>query len=44
MHSLQQQDAEDPWLHLEWAEILIVMGREAEAGRHYQARTNPSMA
>lgn len=38
IHTLQQQDAEDAWLHLEWAEILIVLGRGSEAGRHYQAR------
>ena len=37
IHTMQQLDAEDPWLHIEWAEVLIALGRGSEAGKHFQA-------
>lgn len=38
INSLQKEDIEDPWLHGEWAEVLTVLGRNADAGRHFQVK------
>lgn len=36
IHAAQKADAEDPWLHLEWGEILVLLGRPHDSGRHFQ--------
>lgn len=36
VHTWQQGDPEDPWLHLEWGKLLVALGRKEEAGRHFQ--------
>lgn len=42
VHTLQQGQVEDPWLHLEWAQVLIMLGRGSEAGRHFQVGSHDS--
>ncbi len=39
INSQQQQDPEDPWLHLEWAAVLKTLQRAVEAAKHYQVHS-----
>lgn len=36
IHQFQKGDAEDAWLQIEWARILLALGRKHEAARHLQ--------
>eukprot|EP00803_Ostreobium_quekettii_P011106 evm.model.scf_344.3 EVM.evm.TU.scf_344.3 scf_344:28738-43688(+) len=35
VHKFQSEHVYNPWLHLEWGEVLVLEGRAAEAGKHF---------
>jgi len=43
VHEWQQGDPEDPWVHLEWGELLLALDRKEEAARHFQVSPSACM-